>query len=76
MASPSLESTGVPTSQMFSIGPVSDLRPNSLCAVTVCLRAAIDTPPGCIGVGGAPGESVWIKGGVTAVEPLAARDCA
>ena len=30
--------------------------------------------PGCFGVGGAPGESVWIKAGATAIEPLAIRD--
>ena len=29
---------------------------------------------GCVGVGGAPGESVWIKAGATAVEPLPVRD--
>lgn len=31
-------------------------------------------PAGCFRVGGAPGESVWVKAGATAVDPLAVRD--
>ena len=31
---------------------------------------ATDTPSGCFGIGGAPGESVYIKAGVSEVEPL------
>ena len=38
------------------------------------MEIATSTPSGCIGVGGAPGESVWIKVGVTAEEPLAVMD--
>ncbi|MDE0126705.1 MAG: hypothetical protein OXN97_19240, partial [Bryobacterales bacterium] len=55
---------------MFLTGPLSGLRPGALYAVTVTAEIATDTPAGCFGVGGAPGESVWIKAGVTAVEPL------
>ena len=38
------------------------------------MEIATSTPSGCIGVGGAPGESVWIKAGVTAEEPVAVMD--
>ena len=38
------------------------------------LEVATSVPAGCVGVGGAPGESVWIKAGATAVEPLAVED--
>lgn len=54
---------------MFFKGPIGGLRPGALYSVTVSLEIATDTPAGCVGVGGAPGESVWIKAGVTAVEP-------
>ena len=59
---------------MFLTGPLSGLRPGALYAVTVTAEIATDTPAGCFGVGGAPGESVWIKAGVTAVEPLPVRE--
>ena len=38
--------------------------------MAVSAEIATDTPSGCIGIGGAPGESVWIKAGATTVEPL------
>ena len=50
------------------------LLPGSRYGVTVSVEIATDTPAGCVGVGGAPGESVWIKAGATAVEPLPVRD--
>ena len=59
---------------MFFKGPVVGLRPGARYGVTVGLEIATSTPAGCIGVGGAPGESVWIKAGATAVEPLPVQD--
>ena len=59
---------------MFFKGPISGLLPGAQYEVTVGVEIATDTPAGCFGVGGAPGESVWIKAGVTAVEPLAVPD--
>ncbi len=56
---------------MFFKGPIAGLRPGARYAVTVGGEIATSTPAGCVGVGGAPGESVWIKAGATAVEPLA-----
>ena len=59
---------------MFFKGPLGALRPGVRYGVTVNLEIATDTPSGCVGVGGAPGESVWVKAGATAVEPAAIRE--
>ena len=59
---------------MFFKGPIAGLRPGTRYDVTVGVEIATNTPAGCFGVGGAPGESVWIKAGATAVEPLAVRE--
>ncbi len=59
---------------MFFKGPVEGLLPGASYDVTVSVEIATDVPAGCFGVGGAPGESVWVKAGATAVEPLAIRD--
>ena len=55
---------------MFLKGSISGLQPGAVYTVTVNLEIATNTPTGCVGVGGAPGESVWIKAGVSAAEPL------
>ena len=59
---------------MFFKGPVDGLLPGASYGVTVSVEIATDVPAGCFGVGGAPGESVWVKAGATAVEPLAVRE--
>ena len=59
---------------MFFKGPVDGLLPGANYDVTVSVEIATDVPTGCFGVGGAPGESVWVKAGATAVEPLAVRE--
>ena len=59
---------------MFFKRPIAGLSPGGRYIVTVSVEIATDTPAGCFGVGGAPGESVWIKAGATAIEPLAIRD--
>ena len=59
---------------MFFKGPIEGLQPGARYTVAVRLEIATSVPAGCVGVGGAPGESVWIKAGVTAVEPLAVED--
>ena len=59
---------------MFFKGPISGLLPGARYKVTVGVEIATDTPAGCFGVGGSPGESVWIKAGVTGVEPLSVPD--
>ena len=59
---------------MFFKGPIDGLARGVRYNVTVSLEIATNVPAGCFGVGGAPGESVWIKAGVTAVEPQAVED--
>ena len=59
---------------MFFKGPIDGLTPGGSYGVEVSLEIATSTPAGCFGVGGAPGESVWIKAGVTTEEPVAVLD--
>ena len=59
---------------MYFKGPIDALTPGASYAVEVSVEIATNTPGGCIGVGGAPGESVWIKAGVTAEEPVAVME--
>ena len=59
---------------MFFKGPIDGLTPGASYGVEVSVEIATSTPAGCFGVGGAPGESVWIKAGVTAEEPVATMD--
>ena len=54
---------------MFFKGQVGGLVPGARYEVSVSAEIATDTPAGCAGVGGPPGESVWIKVGVTDIEP-------
>ena len=42
---------------------------NALYDVTMTVWIASNAPSGCIGTGGAPGESVWLKGNVVATQP-------
>ena len=58
---------------MFLKGSIGGLQSGTVYGVTLSVEIATNTPSGCIGVGGAPGESVWIKAGVTSEEPLAVR---
>ena len=55
---------------MFFKGQIDGLVPGARYAAAVSVEIATDTPAGCFGIGGAPGESVWIKVGATAIEPL------
>lgn len=55
---------------MFYKGPIDGLSPDVRYSVTLNLEIATAVPSGCFGVGGAPGESVWIKAGVSTVEPV------
>ena len=59
---------------MFFKGPIDGLSPGARYTAAVSLEIATSVPAGCFGVGGPPGESVRIKAGVTAVEPLPVRD--
>lgn len=47
------------------------LKPNTAYNLDFSLKFASNTPSGCQGVGGAPGESVWVYAGATPTEPKA-----
>ena len=59
---------------MFLKRRVDGLRPNTAYAVSVSIDLATNVPSGLIGIGGSPGESVFVKAGATTVEPLAEED--
>lgn len=59
---------------MFLKRQVGGLRPNTRYEVTVSLDLATDVPPGRVGIGGSPGESVFVKAGASAVEPITIED--
>lgn len=59
---------------MFYKRRVTGLRPNSLYRVQFEVQFATETARGCGGVGGAPGESVFVKAGASTVEPMAVVD--
>ena len=69
---PALYISGVNRSDdlfMFFKGQVGSLVPGAAYEVSVSVEIATGTPSGCFGIGGAPGESVWIKAGASEVEP-------
>jgi hypothetical protein len=49
---------------------VSGFDPNADYQVSFVVEFATDVPTGCGGVGGSPGESVFVKAGVSNVEPI------
>ena len=42
--------------------------------VTVSLDVGTNVPAGSFGIGGSPGESVYVKAGASTVEPTVAQD--
>ena len=59
---------------MFLKKQVSGLRPNATYAVSVSVDLATNVPAGSFGIGGSPGESVFVKAGASTVEPTTAED--
>lgn len=59
---------------MYIKRKISGLRPNTQYSVIVNLQLASKTPGGCVGVGGSPGESVYVKVGASSVEPVSDRE--
>lgn len=47
------------------------LEKNAAYNLNFSLKFASNVPSGCMGVGGAPGEAVWVYAGATATEPKA-----
>jgi len=54
---------------MYLTRQVDGLAPNTRYRVDLTIEIATNVPPGCVGIGGAPGESVAIKAGATATRP-------
>jgi hypothetical protein len=54
--------------------PDDGIEPNRTYRVSFTIVFASNAPSGCVGVGGAPGESVYLKAGATNVEPLVIFD--
>jgi hypothetical protein len=51
---------------------VDGLRPNTRYDLGMTIAFASNAQSGCVGIGGAPGESVWLKAGATDHEPQVA----
>ena len=51
------------------LGEQADLVPNTPYLIEFRVAAASNAPSNCAGIGGAPGESVWLKVGATTSEP-------
>lgn len=56
------------------VSAADGLEPGQSYRVYFDLRLASNAPSGCFGVGGAPGESVYLKAGAAVDEPLALLD--
>jgi len=56
------------------LGPEEGVRPNQTYRVVFNLTFASNAPSDCIGVGGAPGESVYLKAGASPIEPISVLD--
>lgn len=54
---------------MFLSRRVEDLEPGMRYRVLIEVQLATNAPQGCAGVGGAPGESVYVKAGASSAEP-------
>jgi hypothetical protein len=59
---------------MFLTHPVTGLLPSTAYALTFELELVSNGPTGCVGVGGSPGESVYVKVGGASVQPDRAAD--
>lgn len=59
---------------MYLKRQVGGLQPNTAYEVSISLDLATNIPPGLVGIGGSPGESVFVKAGAAPVEPSAQPD--
>ena len=59
---------------MFLMKRVGGLQPSATYAVSMSVDLATNVAAGLIGIGGSPGESVYVKAGASAVEPGTAMD--
>lgn len=54
---------------MYMTRAVTGLQPNTDYTVELGITIASNVPSGCVGIGGSPGEGVYIKGGATGTAP-------
>lgn len=54
---------------MFIKTKVTGLRPNATYEILFNVKVASDAPTGAVGIGGAPGENVYLKVGASVIEP-------
>ena len=59
---------------MYLTRHVDGLQPSTGYRVTVEIDLATNVPGGLIGIGGSPGESVYVKAGASAIEPSQEQD--
>lgn len=59
---------------MFAKRKVTGLKANGTYSVIFSVEFASSIPDGMVGVGGSPGESVYIKAGATALQPATEKD--
>ena len=59
---------------MFLKKQVEGLQPNTTYQVTFKVDIATNVPEGMMGIGGSPGESVYVKAGASTIEPLVEED--
>jgi len=59
---------------MFLKRQVDGLKPEISYQVSFRIDLATNVPAGLVGIGGSPGESVFVKAGATAIEPLVEED--
>ncbi len=52
------------------VGPDDGLEPSTDYEIGYTVEFASDAPTGCAGIGGAPGEAVWLKVGAAGEEPV------
>lgn len=56
---------------MFYKGKIGGLEPGRTYRASFTVEFATNVPQGCVGIGGSPGESVFVKGGASEIEPVA-----
>lgn len=59
---------------MFLKREIGELKPSTAYELTFSVKLASDAGSGCAGIGGAPGESVYLKAGASAVEPVVVEE--
>ncbi len=59
---------------MFLKRQVGGLRPEASYSVSISIDLATNVPPETFGIGGSPGDSVFVKAGASAIEPETVED--